>query len=192
MSNTIFKGIATALITPFKADYSVDWDAYGRIIDFQLENDIDALVACGTTGEGPTLTDEDLIELTYGHPMMNISNTFGIGAMPRYAEDRKEIPLVPTADGPAGLRVREGRGVSPTFFPSGSTVAQTWNLPLVRRMGAAAAREIKENNIQVNTDETIAKLIAEVAAQRRVTEKVLEQNSELIAIIAGKKKEENQ
>lgn len=52
--------------------------------------------------------------------------------------------------------------------------------------------EIKENNIQVNTDETIAKLIAEVAAQRRVTEKVLEQNSELIAIIAGQKKEENQ
>lgn len=52
--------------------------------------------------------------------------------------------------------------------------------------------EIKENNIQVNTDETIAKLIAEVAAQRRVTEKVLEQNSELIAIIAGKKKEEDQ
>lgn len=51
--------------------------------------------------------------------------------------------------------------------------------------------EIRENNIQVNTDETIAKLIAEVAAQRRVTEKVLEQNSELIAIIAGKKKEEN-
>ena len=96
-----------------------------------------------------TLTDEDLIELTYGHPMMNISNTFGIGAMPRYAEDRKEIPLVPTADGPAGLRVREGRGVSPTFFPSGSTVAQTWNLPLVRRMGAAAAREIKENNIGI-------------------------------------------
>ena len=52
--------------------------------------------------------------------------------------------------------------------------------------------EIKENNIQVNTDETIAKLIAEVAAQRRVTEKVLEQNSELIAIIAGKKKEDVQ
>ena len=55
-----------------------------------------------------------------------------------------------------------------------------------------AGEEITDNNIQVNTDETIAKLIAEVAAQRRVTEKVLEQNSELIAIIAGKKKEEDQ
>ena len=96
-----------------------------------------------------TLTDADLVELLYGHPMMNISNTFGIGAMPRYAQDKKLIPLVPTADGPAGLRVREGRGVVPTFFPSGSTVAQTWNLPLARRMGAAAAREVKENNIGI-------------------------------------------
>lgn len=51
---------------------------------------------------------------------------------------------------------------------------------------AIAGEEIKENSINVNTDDTIARLIAEVAAQRRVTEKVLEQNSELIAIIAGK------
>ena len=53
-----------------------------------------------------------------------------------------------------------------------------------------AGEEIRENTIQVNADNTIAMLVAEVAAQRRVTEKVLEQNSELIAIIAGKKKEE--
>lgn len=52
-----------------------------------------------------------------------------------------------------------------------------------------AGEEIKANKINVNTDDTIARLIAEVAAQRRVTEKVLEQNSELIAIIAGKGKE---
>ena len=50
-----------------------------------------------------------------------------------------------------------------------------------------AGEEVKENRINVNTDNTIAQLIAEVAAQRRVTEKILEQNSELIAIIAGKK-----
>ena len=50
-----------------------------------------------------------------------------------------------------------------------------------------AGEGIKENKINVNTDETIAMLVAEVAAQRKVTEKVLEQNSELIAIIAGKR-----
>ena len=57
--STIFKGIATALITPFAADGSVDYEALGRIIDWQIESGIDALVACGTTGEGPTLTDEE-------------------------------------------------------------------------------------------------------------------------------------
>ena len=50
-----------------------------------------------------------------------------------------------------------------------------------------AGEEIKENKINVNTDETIAMLVAEVAAQRKVTEKIIEQNSELIAIIAGKR-----
>ena len=59
MNNTIFKGIATALITPFKANGEVDYDAYGRLIDWQIECGIDALVSCGTTGEGPTLTDEE-------------------------------------------------------------------------------------------------------------------------------------
>ena len=50
-----------------------------------------------------------------------------------------------------------------------------------------AGEEIKENKINVNTDETIAMLVAEVAAQRKLTEKVLEQNSDLIAIIAGRR-----
>jgi len=58
-NNTIFKGIATALITPFKANGEVDYDAYGRLIDWQIESGIDALVSCGTTGEGPTLSDEE-------------------------------------------------------------------------------------------------------------------------------------
>lgn len=51
-----------------------------------------------------------------------------------------------------------------------------------------AGEEIKGNKITVNNDNTIALLVAEMAAQRRLTEKVLEQNSELIAVIAGKKK----
>ncbi len=55
---TIFKGIATALITPLSAD-GVDYDRFGRLIDWQVESGIDALVVCGTTGESSTLTDEE-------------------------------------------------------------------------------------------------------------------------------------
>ena len=62
MRHTIFTGAATAIITPFTEE-GIDWDALGRLIDFQLEKGIDALVAAGTTGEGFTLTDREHEEL---------------------------------------------------------------------------------------------------------------------------------
>jgi 4-hydroxy-tetrahydrodipicolinate synthase len=58
MKKTVFRGIATALITPFR-EGQVDYETYGRIIDWQIESGINALVACGTTGESSTLTDEE-------------------------------------------------------------------------------------------------------------------------------------
>ncbi|MBR5446076.1 MAG: 4-hydroxy-tetrahydrodipicolinate synthase [Clostridia bacterium] len=55
----LFTGAATALVTPFSADGGVDYDAFGKLIDWQIADGIDALVICGTTGEGSTLTDEE-------------------------------------------------------------------------------------------------------------------------------------
>lgn len=55
----IFRGAATALITPFDERGAVDYAAFARLIDFQISGGIDALVICGTTGEGSTLTDEE-------------------------------------------------------------------------------------------------------------------------------------
>ena len=55
---TIFQGVATALITPMTED-GVNFDQYGRLIDWQIEQGINALVIAGTTGEGSTLTDEE-------------------------------------------------------------------------------------------------------------------------------------
>ncbi len=97
-----------------------------------------------------TLTEDDMAEMLFGHPMMNPSNTNGIGLSPRYERhDVKLVPLVPTADGPMGLRVREGRGVNPTFFPCENVIAQSWNLNLAQKVGTAIAREAKENNIGI-------------------------------------------
>ena len=58
MKKTIFTGAATAIVTPFKNGV-VDYDMYGTLIDWQLEQGIDAIVTVGTTGEGPTLTHEE-------------------------------------------------------------------------------------------------------------------------------------
>lgn len=57
-NNPIFKGAATALVTPLN-EKGVDYEAFGRLIDWQIESGIDALVIAGTTGEGSTLTDEE-------------------------------------------------------------------------------------------------------------------------------------
>ena len=55
---TIFQGIATALITPLTEE-GIDYDLFGRLIDFQIAGGIAGLVVCGTTGESSTLTDEE-------------------------------------------------------------------------------------------------------------------------------------
>lgn len=56
---TIFQGVATALVTPMTATGAVDYAALERLIDWQIEEGINALVICGTTGEGSTLTDQE-------------------------------------------------------------------------------------------------------------------------------------
>ena len=54
----VFTGAATALITPMKSD-GIDYERYGKLIDWQIESGINALVVCGTSGEAPTLTDNE-------------------------------------------------------------------------------------------------------------------------------------
>ena len=58
MKNTIFKGMATALVTPMN-EKGVDYEAMGRFLEFQIENGINALVVMGTTGENATLEPDD-------------------------------------------------------------------------------------------------------------------------------------
>ena len=61
-ANPIFRGVATALITPLNEN-GVDYELFGRLIDWQIEQGINALVIAGTTGEGSTLTDEEHCEV---------------------------------------------------------------------------------------------------------------------------------
>lgn len=59
MKNTVFKGVATAIITPMNEDGSIDYESFGRLIDWQIEQGVNAIVSVGTTGEGSTLDDEE-------------------------------------------------------------------------------------------------------------------------------------
>ena len=56
---TVFTGAATAVITPMNPDGSLDFDSFGKVIDWQIAEGIDAIVVAGTTGEGSTLSNEE-------------------------------------------------------------------------------------------------------------------------------------
>lgn len=57
----LFTGCGVAIATPFNEDGSVDFDAYRDLINWQIEEGIDAIIACGTSGEASTLNDEEHI-----------------------------------------------------------------------------------------------------------------------------------
>ncbi len=58
MKNTVFTGVATAIVTPLN-EKGIDFEKFGKLIDWQIEEGINAIVVCGTTGESSTLTDEE-------------------------------------------------------------------------------------------------------------------------------------
>ena len=74
--------MGVALITPFKEDESVDYEALARLVDYQLQNGTDYLVVLGTTAETPTLTEEekkDIINLVVTKVNGRIPIVLGVG-----------------------------------------------------------------------------------------------------------------
>ena len=59
----IFKGAGVAIVTPFKADGEVNYEEFGRQIDFQINNGTDAIIVCGTTGEASCLTEDEHVKV---------------------------------------------------------------------------------------------------------------------------------
>ena len=88
------------------------------------------------------LTDDELITLLSGTPNRGVADTRGIGGL-----DYLKIPAVMTADGPAGLRICEDRGVTTTAWPVATLLACTWDPELVCEVGRAGGREVRENNL---------------------------------------------
>ncbi len=83
MKNTIFTGAGIAIITPFNADGSVNFDCLGEMIDYQIDNGTDAIIICGTTGEASTMSDEehlDCIKFAVKHTAGRVPVIAGTGS----------------------------------------------------------------------------------------------------------------
>lgn len=89
-------------------------------------------------------TDRELCEFMGGDPNVGVSNTSCFSGMQRLG-----VPSVPTADGPAGLRLDSHHGIATTAWPCATLLACTWNPDIVEKIGAAGAKELKENGLNV-------------------------------------------
>lgn len=83
MKKTLFRGVATALVTPFSEDGTkVDYEAFEKLIDNQIQNGVSALVFLGTTGEPATMTQEEcdeVIKFAVGHVNHRVPVIAGAG-----------------------------------------------------------------------------------------------------------------
>ena len=89
-------------------------------------------------------TLDEMMYFVGGQKPTGVANTGCFGPI-----DRLKVPAVPTADGPAGLRLHTETGITTTAFPCATLLAAMWNTDLAFEVGAAAASEIRENNIGV-------------------------------------------
>lgn len=72
MKDIIFKGCATAIVTPFDENDNINFDEFKKLINYQLDNKVNGIVVCGTTGEASTLSKEEKEELiTYCVKVVN-------------------------------------------------------------------------------------------------------------------------
>lgn len=98
MLRDLLRGTGVALITPFTSDFAVDFDALGKIIDLAVRDGVEYFVTLGTTGETPTLSEEekiDLINFTYERVKGLVPIVVGVGGNNTQAilKDLETLPL---------------------------------------------------------------------------------------------------
>src|SRR5579871_6213096 len=95
---TQLRGTGVAIITPFKSNFAIDYDALGKVIDFVINDGVEYIVTLGTTGETPTLSKQeklDIVQFTYDKVDTRVPVVVGIGGnnTNELLEDLEKFPL---------------------------------------------------------------------------------------------------
>ncbi len=163
LENTEITEQLTKLCRPFKLEKRLLADGTYEILPqgeetyyYGKNNDLNSrlpetLKSFETVGEDVSLNDfiaqltlDELMYLVGGQKKTGVCNTGSFGGV-----ERLNIPYVPTADGPAGLRLNEETELPTTAWPCASLLACTFNPELIFEVGAAGGKEVRENNLGV-------------------------------------------
>lgn len=135
MKSTIFTGAAVAIITPFNADGSINYDELGRIIDDQIENGTDAIVICGTTGESATMTDDEhreCIKFAVTHTAGRVPVIAGAGSNDtRYAVELSKEAEAAGADALLHVTPYYNKATQKGLAAHFTAIADAVNIPII-------------------------------------------------------------
>jgi len=129
-----FKGTGTALVTPFKSDGAIDVDALKKFIEFQIQENVDFLVVQGTTGESPTLSWEEKMEILDIVAEVNAKRkpiVFGLGGN-NTAEIAKKMGQLPcSVDGILSVSPYYNKPIQKGIVEHFKYVASHTDLPII-------------------------------------------------------------
>ncbi len=131
----MFKGVGTALITPFKDDLSVDLDSIKKIVLNQLENNIDALIVLGTTGESPVVNYDErrkIISAVVEEATGKVPVIIGTGSndTKKVVENNKQAEDL-KADGLLIVNPYYNKGTQESLFEHYKFISEKANLPII-------------------------------------------------------------
>ena len=111
----VFTGAGVAIATPFDENYNIDYESFGKFIDFQVENKTDAIIVCGTSGEASTLSHEEHI------------------AAIRYCVNRvnKRIPVIAGADAALVVTPYYNKATQNGLIAHYTDIAKHTDLPII-------------------------------------------------------------
>lgn len=132
--NNPFVGVGTALVTPFKKDFSIDFDGLKKLVDYQIDNGVNFLVVQGTTGESPTLSWSEKMEVLRAVQNANqgrVKIVFGVGGN-NTADVIEKIQQLPSGvDGILSVSPYYNKPLQSGIVAHFTAVAKATKLPII-------------------------------------------------------------
>ncbi len=131
----MFKGAGTALITPFKHDFSVDYNSLKKVVQHQLKNNIDALVVLGTTGESPVIDYDErrkIISVVVEEATGKVPVIVGTGTNnPKHVIENNELAENLKADGLLIVNPYYNKGTQASLVEHYKFISEKTKLPII-------------------------------------------------------------
>jgi 4-hydroxy-tetrahydrodipicolinate synthase len=132
--NNPFKGTGVALVTPFKADFSVDYDALKNLVHLQIQGGTDFLVVQGTTGESPTLSKDEklkVLETVQEANQGKLKIVYGVGGNDTIAVGNNLKSLPTGIDGILSVSPYYNKPIQKGIIAHYSYIAECTDLPII-------------------------------------------------------------